>query len=51
MYKEIKVYFKILPKHIRKDPFLASFLCATCPAHPTILELITLTIFGQEYKL
>jgi hypothetical protein len=26
-------------------------ICATYPAHITLLDLITLTIFGEEYRL
>jgi hypothetical protein len=31
--------------------FMISTMHATCPAHLTILDSITIIIFGEEYKL
>jgi hypothetical protein len=32
-------------------PFRCYPICATCPAHLTLLDLIILTILGKKYKL
>jgi hypothetical protein len=40
---------EILPKFL--GAFLISFLHTTCSAHRIILNLITLIIFGEQYKL
>ena len=39
-----------LPVKILKD-LLPSSILATCPAHLNLLDLITLTILGERYKL
>ena len=39
-----------LPVKILKVLLLSSIL-ATCPAHHNLLDLITLTILGERYKL
>ena len=39
-----------LPVKILKD-LLPSPILATCPAHLNLLDLITLTILGERYKL
>jgi hypothetical protein len=30
---------------------LTSSICATCPAHHTLLDLITIIIFGAEFRI
>ena len=39
-----------LPVNILKA-LLPSFILATCPAHLNLLDLITLNILGERYKL
>ena len=39
-----------LPVKILKA-LLPSYILATCPAHLNLLDLITLTILGERYKL
>jgi hypothetical protein len=31
--------------------FLSSPMCATCPTHLILLDLICLMLFGEEYKI
>ena len=42
-------YFHVLVKILKA--LLPSSILATCPAHLNLLDLITLTILGERYKL